>query len=609
VDCHDLGGIALVSRVNVTAANDNNEIHKNLNSGASASNGTAYYANNKRCWFCHGDDGAEPTTLNAHPSRYKTPRRCPDCHLPLSMGGNNHNNGLTGCNCHFNIPYPLRSHLWNGTNIFTPAVTTCYDCHNKSEMLIPAYDPDNGSGAVYGGLNGGNNSASHYGRKRADLRIGISTNCSYCHQNTSTVFATAMVNSSNNASIANHSLRYNSSNPSCTSSQCHSTGWLHKDTLTKPNLTLPNSSYCLSCHGNNGTGSTNYSGAVTKIKEKHNNTINCSECHLNTSKDVHPMKYLKPNASYNSSNSTAVNCTTCHQATTVDSNLSLPPPKIPSSMTHSDNASNGTLWNSTAYWTPASPLTACIYCHNDTKHNATALGRPANWKGNNIVNSSLGTGTWCASCHYRNYSSGGKNYSNMTGAFTSANLSVPPEITNGSYAVNIYNRSNYYNHSLKDYSDAVCRLCHGVNLSSSTTISAFLHNITWGSCTSCHYSFEAMNNTTRPDRYVDFSMYNTSLHRQLSCTNCHTKGHKNIGARKACEDCHAVQASPITDKDRHNITSTPSTYYYNSVNVVNITDCTTCHSETLYNTSISTYGYWKPKDCDYCHTYPDKYYE
>lgn len=608
VDCHDLGGIALVAHVNVTATYDNNEIHKDLNSGVYV-NGTAYYANNKRCWACHAN-ASEPTEPNAHYSNsafnYKTPYNCENCHIIQYA----HNTQLTleaKCTVCHNTILNISQHFRNGTSIRTPAAASCYACHNKSEMLIPAYDRDNGSGAVYGGLNGGNNSASHYGKKRADLRIGISTNCSYCHQNTSTVFVTAMLDPSYNSSISNHSLRYSPSNPSCT--QCHSTGFLHNSTLTKPALTLPNSVYCLSCHGNNGSGGTNCSGAVTGVKAKHNNTVYCTECHLNNSKDIHPVKYLQQNATYDTGNSTVVDCTTCHQTSSVDSKLTLPPPKIPMPLHHSDNASNGTRWNSTAYWTPASPLTACIYCHNDTKHNVTALGRPANWKGNNIVNSSLGTGTWCASCHYRNYSSGGKNYSNMTHVFTSANLSVPPEITNGSYAVNIYNRSNYYNHSLKDYSDAVCRLCHGVNLSSSTTISAFLHNMTWGSCTGCHYSFQAMNNTTRPDRYVDFSMYNTSLHRSLSCTNCHTQGHRNIGARKTCEDCHAVQANPITDRDRHNITPTPSTYSIGGNNVVGITDCTVCHDSDLYNRSISTYGYWKPKDCDYCHTYPDKYYE
>jgi len=194
----------------------------------------------------------------------------------------------------------------------------------------------------------------------------------------------------------------------------------------------------------------------------------------------------------------------------------------------------------------------------------------------------------------------------MTSSFILANLSVPPEITNGTYAP--YNLSRYYNHSLTNYSDATCLLCHGTNISSNAGISAFLHNITWDSCTSCHYSFDAMNSTDHPERFVDYEMYNASLHRSLTCQNCHTSGHRNIRARKACEDCHAVQENPITDKDRHNITASPSTNLYNGNSVVNITDCTICHNSELYNNSINTYGYGKPKDCDYCHKYPDKYY-
>ncbi len=442
----------------------------------------------------------------------------------------------------------------------------------------------------------------HYGRNRTDIRTWNSSsavNCSYCHQNTSTAFAPAMVDPSYNRSIGNHS-DY-SSNPTCIAAQCHNSGWMHNGTLTRPPLALENSTFCLACHGNNGSGGTNYTGTVTGAREKHNNSVNCTECHLNTSRDVHPVKYLLQNATYSTGNSTAVTCITCHQTTSVDSKLILTPPKVSSPVNHSDNATNGSIWNSTAYW--ASSLTACTYCHNDTKHNATALGRPAYWKGNNIVNASINTGTWCSSCHYQGYSSGGKNHGDMTSTFASANLSVPPEITNGTYARSIYSRSNYYNHSLTNYNDAVCRQCHGIYLSSGITITVLMHNITGNTCTDCHYSFEAMNNTTRPDRYVDPSMYGTSQHSTLNCTDCHTRGHRNIGARKACEDCHAVQQNPITDRDRHNITATPG------ASVVNNTDCTSCHSSTLYNRSIATYGYWKPKDCDYCHTYPDKYYE
>jgi hypothetical protein len=539
---------------------------------------------------------------SGHPDRYKSPKTCTECHLGAGTYNASSYNALI-----------VAEHFSNGTDIkagnSTSNISSCINCHeNVSEMILYNNDTDYGSFTGDGiRLKGGNMSFYHYGKDRTDIRNGPSANCTYCHRNASTAFATAMINASYNRSISNHSLNYNSSNPNCTVSQCHSTGWIHNSTLSKPAV---NTTFCITCHGSNGSGGTNYTAAVTGIKEKHNNSMNCSECHLSTVKDVHPVKYLRQDATFSTLNTSAVNCITCHQTSSVDAALSLSPPKIPVPMHHSDNTSNGTIWNSTAYWTPATPLTSCTYCHNDTKHNASALGRPTGWQGNNVVNSSLTSSTWCASCHYKNYSSGSRNYSDMTRAFTSENLSVPPEITNGSYAIKIFNRSNYYNHSLTDYSDSVCRLCHGANLSSTSTVSDLMHNVTTvNTCTGCHYSFEAMNNTTRPDRYVDFSMYNTSLHRSLSCTNCHTQGHKNMGARKACEDCHAVQENPISEKDRHNITPTPSTYSVGGNNVVGITDCTTCHDSVLYNKSISTYGYWKQKDCDYCHTYPDRNYE
>ena len=594
--CHNLAtalsGGAPVG-INFTTANASS--HNGTNSNNATLQGFAPIVG--ACWACHDSDG---NVTSGHPDRYKDPKTCTECHLGTGTYNASAYNALI-----------VAEHYSNGSDIkagnSTSNISSCINCHeNVSEMILYNNDTDYGSFTGDGiRLKGGNMSFYHYGKNRTDMRTGVSANCSYCHQNSSTAFAAAMTDPAYNKSISNHS-NY-SSNPNCTSSQCHNTGWMHNSTLAKPTV---NSTFCLSCHGSNGAGGTNYTGAVTGIKERHNNSLNCSECHLSTVKDVHPVKYLQEDATYSTLNTSSVTCVTCHQTSSVDAALTLSPPKIPATMRHSDNTSNGTIWNSTAYWTPASPLTSCTFCHNDTKHNATAFGRPAGWQGNNVVNSSLTSGAWCSSCHYKNYSSGAKNYSDMTQVFTSANLSVPPEITNGSYAINIYNRSNYYNHSLTDYSDSVCRLCHGVNLSSTVTISELMHNVSIvNTCTVCHYSFEAMNNTTRPDRYVDFSMYNTSLHRQLSCADCHTQGHRNMGARKACEDCHAVQANPVDDKDRHNITATPSTYFVGGNNVVGITDCTICHNGTLYNRSISTYGYWKPKDCDYCHTYPDKYYE
>ncbi len=599
IGCHDYNKTDADALHRINNTDMKAGVHANLNKNATNSWGVSN--DNKKCWGCHSSNGTGPRnyylTYYDMGDRFANPYQCYDCHGNLTVWAYINVSSAPKVDQHFKGASNVTAASNSSDNS-----SSCVLCHDLNELKVPYTESD-----IY---NTGLSNASHYTTNRTDLRTwdsGRAANCSYCHQNSTTAFYIAMIDPVTNRNITNHSTVYNSSNPACYVSQCHNTGWIHNITLAKP---AANSTFCLNCHGKNTTsGLINYTGAVTSIKELHNNSVSCTECHMNNSKDVHPVKYLLQNATYSISNSTAVTCITCHQTSSVDSKLTLSPPKVPLPLHHSDNASNGTIWNSTAYWTPASPLTSCTYCHNDTKHNASALGRPAGWQGNNVVNSGLAAGTWCASCHYKNYSSGAKNYSDMTRSFISANLSVPPEITNGSYAIKIFNRSNYYNHLLKDYTDSVCRLCHGVNLSSASTVSELMHNISGVSCTGCHYSFEAMNNTTRPDRYVDSGMYNTSLHSSLSCTNCHTKGHRNMGARKACEDCHAVQANPMTEKDRHNITPTPSTSFVGGNNVVGITDCTTCHDSALYNMSIITYGYLKQKDCDYCHTYPDKYYE
>jgi Cytochrome c3 len=587
----------------IDGANFSRSVHVNLNS-----NNASGYGINASCWACHSSNGFVVAN-NTHPDKRDTPYVCPDCHLAGGTRAGIYNAAI------------IYNHYKNGTGIRaldqrTNDVSSCTGCHeNVSTMITGNNDSDTGSFASDGvGINGGNTSFYHYGANRSNFNraAGSYDYCIYCHRNTTGEFNIVFQDAAN-MNISNHSMRYNSSNPSCSTSYCHNStnSDLHGIQIKKPNIniTLHNSSYCLECHGMNSTGNgTNYTGAVTSYKEKHNNSVSCTECHTGPDKkNIHPIKYLQPDGSFAAGNQTGVNCADCHQQSTVDPLLLLLPPKVPDPMHHSDNTSNGTAWNTTGYWSPNSTLTSCIYCHNDTRHNASApLGRPIYWKGDNVINSTINSSSWCSSCHYRGYSSGGNNYADMTSSFILANLSVPPEITNGTYAP--YNLSRYYNHSLTNYSDSTCWLCHGTNISSNAGISAFLHNITWGSCTSCHYSFDAMNSTDHPERFVDSEMYNASLHRSLTCQNCHTSGHRNIGARKACEDCHVVQANPVTDKDRHNITASPGTNMYNGNSAVNITDCTTCHNSVLYNNSINTYGYGKPKDCDYCHTYPDKYY-
>ncbi|MBN2488718.1 MAG: hypothetical protein JXA98_06795, partial [Methanosarcinaceae archaeon] len=74
------------------------------------------------------------------------------------------------------------------------------------------------------------------------------------------------------------------------------------------------------------------------------------------------------------------------------------------------------------------------------------------------------------------------------------------------------------------------------------------------------------------------------------------------------ECCHSYQSDPINDTDRHNITLKPQYYLVGGTPVVDITDCTTCHNATLYETSKSTFNRTSGKDCRYCHTYPDQTY-
>ncbi|MCX9075638.1 MAG: hypothetical protein OIN88_13480, partial [Candidatus Methanoperedens sp.] len=147
--------------------------------------------------------------------------------------------------------------------------------------------------------------------------------------------------------------------------------------------------------------------------------------------------------------------------------------------------------------------------------------------------------------------------------------------------------------------------------SSINMIAEMMHNLSTGTCKDCHFSIDSMTSSNAATRYVNESMYTKSPHGALECEDCHTKGHNNIAARKSCEDCHAVQQDPKNSMERHNIIANPWTYSIPGVSgsVVNITDCTVCHDATLYDGATGSYGLPpKQRNCDYCHTYPDRNY-
>lgn len=521
VSCHDISAGVAPALIDESSMSQADSIHKDLNKDAAST----VNAKNKKCWACHGD-GTEPTQ---HPSGYKSPATCTDCH--------------SGTNTNFNPSAILNvsEHYWNGEQIITSGVSSCYQCHNKSEMMIAANDPDSGTGAVNGGLNAGNNSTSHYGKKRGDLASIKDTRgyCDYCHNSTtspSSSFFDVFVDI-DNRNIQNHSSY--GTNPEC--KQCHSVGRIHNSTLTFDVLTLPTSTTCLGCHGPGGTAS-------IKDKSKHNSSVNCSVCHLNTGKDIHPIKYLQNGGSFGINKLQGVTCDGCHQNGLYGS------PAI-GKLQHADNPWNGSLWNAgrpSIFWNNNSIGTACIYCHGDSKHNITALGKLVGFKGSNIVNV---FGTWCGTCHYR----GNSLFSTMLGVMGPL---VPPEIskdpTYGSYA-QARDGTQYFNHSLATYSDNRCGDCHYSGPPSNLT--QLMHDTRVGgsSCRGCHPTV----GTTQLGKHINVSKTEgVGVLSDNDCVGCHfdltrldqmLPDYANFSNTYYCNDCHnatgrnTIQYNNITD--------------------------------------------------------------
>jgi len=329
-----------------------------------------------------------------------------------------------------------------------------------------------------------------------------------------------------------------------------------------------------------------------QVQNKHNDAVECDQCHAADSAPMH------------TSDLTAfrTTCGACHQNAAYDA------PQVSYPLHHSEDPGSGAKWGT--YWTPDADESACNYCHGNTRHSKQALGRPAEWRGTNIVNSSVNDSYWCAGCHYQGYQSGTKTYNDMVSAFNASGLPIPPEITNGTYAPNV---TRFYEHVCANWSDALCRECHG-KFVTSHNVTELMHDVSDGSCGNCHYDFEYMNNTKHaPTKYVNSTMFNASVHGPSSgigCVDCHTTSNHPYPEYywKWCECCHAVQSNPVDDTDRHNITPDVRNNMVDGVSVLGIIDCKMCHNATSYeNAKENAKTDFVP--CRWCHTYPDKVYE
>ncbi|HYN44562.1 MAG TPA: CxxxxCH/CxxCH domain-containing protein, partial [Candidatus Limnocylindrales bacterium] len=368
--------------------------------------------------------------------------------------------------------------------------------------------------------------------------------------------------------------------------------------------------------------------------KRHNDSVSCTVCH---SQDAHDIKVFAQNATYIDDAKSAArgNCTNCHQNSSFLGALLSKPragsysgsaPQVQVPLNHSNDPLAGKKWNATpGYWTNgtsgSAQYTACKYCHGNTTHNSSALGRPLFFDGDNVVGSTISSSTnWCASCHWQNYSSGGNNYNDMVRTFKNASLPVPPEITgNATYGANKSNPA-YFNHSnISVFGDSNCKSCHG-SLTASSNITGLMHNAATGAatdldnCMNCHNTDQGIypaivessfgkhkdvnttggnNNLTNNDcKTCHYNVTNMNdpgfTTPTKACADCHTTGnysariisnHKpggvNISTAAYCSSCHNNSISMFAYN-----TNASVGHYTTNTSLVDTANCITCHKNT-----------------------------
>ncbi len=331
---------------------------------------------------------------------------------------------------------------------------------------------------------------------------------------------------------------------------------------------------CISCHNDSGfPNDTDNNSIIAPYKRPHNDSVMCETCHRS---NPHTIGFIQQNGLFGL-RSTAVSCPECHQ-TGVPNFTSAP--MIPPRFMHGNNITQGSKWGS--YWNSSQLKTACIYCHDNTLHNITPVGR--------ILGFALRNSSSCSNCHYK----GNANYSIMINSFSSAGLERPPEITNGTGWNG--SESGYYNHTLDQYSNDRCKMCHGSYISLNATMPEFVHNVSeaaGGECIGCHTSNQNMTgslffegiNLSSFGKHINVNTSNGI--NQLTnddCTTCHYDFNfsemmlPNFTTRtKTCTECHIDGnfSAPVISNHRPNGTGVATTTY-----------CSTCH-----NNSINRYAY------------------
>ena len=571
LECHDDDGFAERRRINESVYEKSN--HAKMNNAT-----TGPYGMNQSCWACHFENG---TNADNHSMRKDPPYLCHECH---NKDGGPSNNVSDAPKVH--------NHFKNGTSIqaywtMPTDLDTCMRCHNLSEMKYPFTENDTYN-TVFSVV-------SHYGNNRTDLVNMCENNannteyCSYCHVNDTpfTEFDNIIVNITH------------AGDTHC--DVCHGTGRFHSNNVTR----VSTSGNCTDCHALYGANKTKYIGSGP-IEYEINVTAMNLGVHVNVNENMKSVASAPPINDPNNSmcwgchvpggaypetghnetfNNDAYLCYECHNGTYAY-------PNVNSATAVYNHFKSGV--NIVANTKAETNSTSCgLGCHNlDTmKVPGFNAGGKASYRVNMsqtshysksrtdiILASDLSDCTWC--------------HRNSTNEF----IDIFVNAGSPNYTANITHAT--------ETSGCIVAACH--NRGRIHDLNLTIPELSWSEeCEGCHFGLNDSN------AYVNETMFSSSVHRDMDCIDCHINNSLFHPVEeyswKWCECCHSYQTDPINEKDRHNVTNTPSTYSVGGTNVLDITDCTTCHNATAYNATVDYYTNNDiATDCRYCHVYPDK---
>ena len=529
------------------------------------------------CTSCH-QNSSLMSTLLAQPKAGAYSGSAPQVNAPLLHSENTYNGSL----------WDRGTDFWTNTS----EVSKCNYCHGDTKHKTSALGYPNtfkGTNVVGGDLSGDWCASCHY-QSNSNYNSMVTTMNPVPPEITgNATYGDYTIADDNETEYLNHISIGGFNDSDCKG--CHDKNGSTTSTQFIHNVSIGGGAECISCH-DVGSQAEHLVNATSIAEGVHKNLNNqsanpygvavenkkCWGCHASDGQNLGKMRmgdrYKNP-----------WQCQDCHMwnGTRNASSWETQNPGSPVPPAIYEHAPNGTdIVTNISVEGYSKYVASCLYCHNNS------IGNTSGTRGGNLsANVS----------HYATTDFLMAPYTNSTDCNYCHNQSNSEiRIKWGDAPQNSVTGMNYEN--------SECWSCHEDNMQMPTNF----HNETLNKgsdCRGCHFNYSKMNVLNKPEKYVNGTMFNASVHGNKSaidCRDCHTKGHPPPESNlKWCEDCHSVQ-------ERHNITSTPQNNLVNGTSVLKIIDCTTCHDANAYNNAKNTFNRTSGKDCRWCHSFPDKTY-